>query len=134
MSRYEEHFRKSAETDNRIAEEHAEVASHHHARARRQDDDDLAKHDKALGNAHERIAKALANRAADTLEMCDKASRDELNKTTPTDIRVTIPSAPSAVERIYGDLTMVPRAGQPPAPQHARVPLEFEHLVKVDEE
>ncbi len=78
----------------------------------------------------------------DTMESNQPYTRttgDDLNKLQPTNVHVTIPTAPVA-ERVYGDglITMVPRAGQPPAPAPANVPLEFQKILgqigDVDEE
>ena len=53
------------------------------------------------------------------------ADRD-LDKLVPTDVRVVIPGAVSAVERIYGDtLTAVPRSCQPPIPVRPNIDPEF---------
>ena len=64
------------------------------------------------------------------LDACQKSvDSDDLSKLVPTEIRTVIPPMP------YGSavtVTAVPRNGQPQLNEKPEVPLEFEHLVKVE--
>lgn len=126
-----------AEVDAGLADEfeklgHSEIAAKLRKRA------DIGKGSSSLEAEradHYRQAATLID-AMETGQPYTRAAGDDLNKLVPSDIRVTIPSAPTAAERIYGSdgLTMVPRHGQPPSPAPANVPLEFEHLIKVTDD
>jgi hypothetical protein len=85
---------------------------------------------------HYRQMGALVDTMESDQPIARAAGGEDINKLAPTDVRVVIPTAPTPAERIYGSdgLTMVARTGQPPAPQYAPVPLEFEHLIKVGDD
>jgi hypothetical protein len=126
-------YRQRANLHTDASEHHADVSSHHHALAKEHDkleQGEIAEHHKALGKLHEKISKGHTDYAAHYMEKCEKAmDSDDLNKLVPDQVRAVIPAA-------YGSaVTAIPRAGAPPMNNGAAkvdVPLEFEHLVKVE--
>ncbi len=128
-----EHFRESAAFHKKMSKNHAKATDHHQALAKLHDDnDEMSDHHKALAEIHEAMAQDHADHAAHNLELCEKAASDDLNKLVPTEIRTVIPAAPAPYGSALG-VTAVPRTGQRPIDEaKPEVPLEFEHLVKVE--
>jgi hypothetical protein len=126
-----EHFRESAAFHKKMSKNHTKATGHHQALAKLHDDnDEMSDHHKALAEIHEAMAQDHADHAAHNLELCEKAAdTDDLSKLVPTEIRTVIPPMP------YGSavtVTAVPRTGAPQLNEKPDVPLEFEHLVKVE--
>jgi hypothetical protein len=133
MSSIKEHFRESADFHKKMSKKHTAAAPHHHALAKLHDDnDEMSDHHKALAEIHEGMAQDHADHAAYSLELCEKAAdTDDLSKLVPDHVRSIIP--PSEAYGSAAGLTAIPRTGAPQLnPEKPDVPLEFEHLVKVD--
>lgn len=146
MSKMKEHFEEAAGFHKSAAEEHATIGSHHHAMARAADDDEMAAHHKAMGKAHEKLAKLHADHASHNMEMCDAAessiagdindmTRDQpyartkgsedLSKLRPDNVRSVLPYAPPYGSAIPDGVTPVPRIGQPTLPVRPNIEPEF---------
>jgi hypothetical protein len=134
------HLSKLAEYHQTHQQHHETMASHHEAAAAAiGDDDDHAAAHTAMAKAHRDMAEACAEHAAGCEEqtaMLDElttkaADNTDLEKLVPDQVRSAIPM-PAAYGSAVG-LTAVPRHGQPAINEgKPEVPLEFEHLVKVE--
>jgi hypothetical protein len=138
------HLSKLAEYHQAHQAHHEKMAAHHEAAAdalgkAHDDDDDHAKAHLAMAKAHRDMAEACAEHAAGCEEQTSlldelttkAADTTDLNKLVPDHVRSAIPM-PEAYGSAVG-LTAVPRHGQPAINEgKPEVPLEFEHLVKVE--
>jgi hypothetical protein len=107
--------RAAAAAHESAAEDHEEGSPHHTMH-------------KLEADHHE----AVASHYDEMHDDCQKAMGDDLSKLIPDQVRAVVPAAPVPYGSALG-LTAVPRAGQPPMnTERPNVPLEFQHLVKVD--
>jgi hypothetical protein len=133
----------SSEVHDRLAAHHLEKAQHHDICAEQEDGladcmkaagmDKAAGHHKTIAESHRSMAahhrgenKHHLGQSA-RLAASAKADADrDLNKIVPTNIHMVIPDA--------SGIRAVPRGGQPMIPARANVPIEFSHLVKIEDE
>jgi hypothetical protein len=118
VSSHLEAFHKAA------AEHHGEMVDAHQAAMAKGQDSSMTAFHKAASSSHEKMQDFHAT----AVEECQKALTDSLGKEgdriVPDQVRGVITSFP----------TMIPRAGAPAEPVRPNVPVEFQDLVKIDDD